>query len=101
MTNERSAHVNTILGFMSAAQTVLAVYGSPDGPTDPLACHNILAEILEDPVLLRAQQALAYPGKIILSLEQNGESAIMPAGGGKPAFLSEDLGHVRTTTTGQ
>lgn len=75
------AHVQTVLGFLNAAQTVLAVYGSPEGPTDPLACHNILVELLEDPELLRAQMALT-PGKVVLLLgeQKAGSPVFLPAG---------------------
>lgn len=66
----RDADVNTVLGFMAAAQTVLAIYGSPDGPTDPASCYRVLNELLEDPVLLRAQIALAPADQIILVLEE-------------------------------
>lgn len=102
MTGERETHVKTILDFMNAAQTVLAVYGSPDGPVDPLACYNIMSEILEDPALLRAQLALAQDGKVILALgEQNIASLVFVGGGGigPPAFLNEDDDHVRTETS--
>lgn len=74
-------HVKTVLGYMNAAQTVLAVYGSPEGPTDPLACHKILVELLEDPELLRAQMAL-LPEKIVLLLgeQKAGSPVFLPAG---------------------
>lgn len=51
-------HVKTVLGFVNAAQTMLALYESPDGPTDPLECCRTLSEILEDPALLIAQREL-------------------------------------------
>lgn len=69
-------HVKTVLDFMVAAQTVLAVYGSPDGPTNPEACYDILVSLLEDPHLLKAQMALAGEGKIILLLGE--QSLVAP-----------------------
>lgn len=105
MPSERDAHVKTVLGFMTAAQTVLAVYGSPDGPTDPLACYRIMAEILEDPALLYAQLALAQ-AFILHCREQSIGSDIFVGGGGigQPAYLNEDTNHeqaVCAATSGQ
>lgn len=105
MPSERDVHVKTVLGFMTAAQTVLAVYASPDGPTDPLACYTIMAEILEDPALLCAQLALAQT-IIPHCREQSIASDIFVGGGGigQPAYLNEDTSHgqaVCAATSGQ
>jgi hypothetical protein len=55
-------HVSTVLGFVDAAQVVLATFGSPDGPTDPLECYDIIGRLLEDKTLLEAQTALKAGG---------------------------------------
>jgi len=51
--------IGVILNFMVAAQTVLAIYGTPEEPIDPSSCCKVLAVLLEDPDLLKAQLALA------------------------------------------
>lgn len=64
-------NVKTVLGFVNAAQTLLALYESPAGPTDSLECCRTLGQILEDPALLLAQRALtqrAVAQKPILSI---------------------------------
>lgn len=76
MTESKSPQ-EVVLGFMSAAQTVLAVYASPDGPIDPLACYNALTMLLEDPALLAAQMALAPHNKNILLLGEPGSTTLV------------------------
>lgn len=73
-------HVKTVLGFMNAAQTVLAIYGSPDGPTDPSACYELMTNLLEDPELLKAQSHLSN-GVIFIPSELSGSSAVFGAAG--------------------
>lgn len=68
-------HITKVLGFLNAAQTVLAVYGSPTGPTDPEACYNVMVQLLEDPELLRAQLALTSPHKIVILMGEPFASA--------------------------
>lgn len=65
----------TVLNFLTAAQTTLALYSSPTGPTDPKACYDILTTLLEDPALLKAQ-ALLTPG-VILFMEQNVRAPVL------------------------
>ena len=73
-------HVKTVLGFMNAAQTVLAIYGSPDGPTDPAACYEVMTKLLEDPELLKAQSLLSN-GIIFIPPELPASSAVFEAAG--------------------
>lgn len=61
-------NVKTLMDFMAGAQTILALYGSPKGPTDPLQCYKLLVELLEDPDLLAAQMDLNPNHKVVMLL---------------------------------
>ena len=67
-------HLKTLSDFMLAAQTLTAIYGSPDGPTDPVQYYEHMASLLDDSKLLAAQFALA-PGKYFLMMAEQ----ILPA----------------------
>lgn len=71
-------NVRTVLESLEAAQTVLAIYGSPDGPTDPLVCYNLLVGLLENTDLIRAQIALKEDHEfVILFGEPNRTSPVI------------------------
>jgi hypothetical protein len=77
MTTERDTQ--TVCEFMTAAQTILALYASPDGPTDPAECYRLVSEILEAPSLLAAQMRLGrdHGFVIILGGNQSDRSLVM------------------------
>jgi hypothetical protein len=75
-------HVTTVLDFLVAAQTITAVYGSPDGPTDPERYYEAMSSLLDDIALLNAQAALAAlpPNHLYVVMpEQNAPLKVVPA----------------------
>ena len=51
--------ITVALGYLKGAQLILAIYGAPDGPTDPQECYENLTKFLEAPGLLEAQERLS------------------------------------------
>ena len=51
-------HLEILLGFIQAAQTITAAYGSPNGPTDPMRYYEVMTGLLDDRDLLQAQLVL-------------------------------------------
>lgn len=75
--------VKTVLGYLEGAQTIVALYESPEGPTSHEFAFNALAEILAAPELLRAQLRLkeGHETVMLIGMEPNGPVVVIPVRG--------------------
>lgn len=79
----RSADVRTVLAFLQGAQTIAALYQSPDGPTDPETGFVMVSAALEAKPLLEAQLRLQMDmGQgAVLVLQPDGLATALPVYG--------------------
>jgi hypothetical protein len=75
--------LKTILGYLEGAQTIVALYESPDGPTSTEFAFKALADILSAPELLKAQLRLkdGHDTVMLMSTEPNGPTLVIPLRG--------------------
>ena len=69
--------VEIVLRYLRAAQSTLALYDSPRGPTNLARCHEILVSILETPELLRAQMALLPDNAFVMLIGEPKSASIV------------------------
>jgi hypothetical protein len=71
--------LNTILGYLEGAQTIIALYESPDGPTSTEFAFKALAEVLASPELLKAQLRLkdSHDTVMLMTGEPNGATVVI------------------------
>ena len=80
--------IKTILAFLEGAQTIIALYQSPDGPVQREFAFDALADLLNDPELLRAQIDLrAGNDSVMLMGEPSGPMCIVSM---RPALGAAD-----------
>lgn len=61
-----------VLATVEAIQTVVAIYSTPGELVDRDAEHKILVDLLDDPVMIAAIQALKGDHKIVMLLGEPG-----------------------------
>lgn len=75
-----SRDVKTVLQYLEGAQTIIALYESPDGPQSTEFAFKALADVLASPELLKAQLRLAegHDTVMFISGEPNGPTVVLP-----------------------
>jgi hypothetical protein len=76
--NNLKTDTGTILGFLEGAQTIIALYESPEGPTNTEFAFKALSDILSSPALLRAQLRLKEGHDTVMLMEPGGSTFVLP-----------------------